>query len=215
MFRTSKKAFQIFYYLSSLLPVYLLLLIFMVLIKVEASRCFDFFIWLNKFKVITLYKIAFFICVICIIISAVALFLVKYSIKSVLNYSYSLGISKVKILKLYNTGFREFLLSVILPLISTFSIVDYPITTMIMIILFQIMIFFFYVNSSDFFPNISLILCGFSVFEVKPIDEKSNVKYVFGKTKYIDKIIYTEHELKVVEIGATEFSNNVAVFIGG
>lgn len=97
-------------------------------------------------------------------------------------------------------------------MISTFSITDYPCTTIIMIFLFQLAVFFFYMNSSDFFPNISLILFGFSVFQVISKDN-SGIKYVFGKTKDIDKLIQSGQETQVVKIGSTGLPSNIAVVL--
>ena len=147
-----------------------------------------------------------------IIISFVSLVKVKHIIKNVQDYSNSLGKLRVKVTQRYNAGFREFILSFILPMISTFSITDYPCTTIIMIFLFQLAVFFFYMNSSDFFPNISLILFGFSVFQVISKDN-SGIKYVFGKTKDIDKLIQSEQEVQVVKIGSTGLPSNIAVVL--
>ena len=147
-----------------------------------------------------------------IIISFVSLVKVKRIIKNVQDYSNSLGKLRVKVTQRYNAGFREFILSFILPMISTFSITDYPCTTIIMIFLFQLAVFFFYMNSSDFFPNISLILFGFSVFQVISKDN-SGIKYVFGKTKDIDKLIQSEQEVQVVKIGSTGLPSNIAVVL--
>lgn len=208
MFRTSRKTFQIAYYLSSVLPVYLLLLIFMISIKIETLG----FSWIYRYKNLNGYKIAFILCTICIIISFVSLVKVKRIIKNVQDYSNSLGKLRVKVTQRYNAGFREFILSFILPMISTFSITDYPCTTIIMIFLFQLAVFFFYMNSSDFFPNISLILFGFSVFQVISKDN-SGIKYVFGKTKDIDKLIQSGQETQVVKIGSTGLPSNIAVVL--
>lgn len=209
MFRTSRKAFQIAYYLSSLLFVYLFLLIFMVLIKIEKFG----FSWLDRLYSVSSYKIAFILCTFFVIISFANLIIVKNIIKNVQNHSRSFGRSKVTITKQYNTGFREFVLSFILPMMSTFSIVDYPCTTIIMVFLFQIAIFFFYLNSSDFFPNISLILFGFSVFKVTSKDTRNSIKYAFGRTREIDKLIQSKEEVWAVEIGSIKTSNNIAVLL--
>lgn len=208
MFRTSRRTFQIAYYLSSILPVYLLLLIFMISIKIEMFG----FSWVTRFKNINGYKVVFILCTICIIISSFSLIMVRYIIKNVQNHSRSLGKVKVKVTQQYNAGFREFILSFILPMMSTFSITDYPYTTIIMIFLFQLAVFFFYMNSSDFFPNISLILFGFSVFQVSSEDNTS-IKYVFGETKNIDKLIQTEQKVWAVKMGSTELSSNIAVLL--
>lgn len=208
MFRTSRRTFQIAYYLSSVLPVYLLLLIFMISIKIETLG----FSWVPRYKNLNGYKIAFILCTICTVISFISLVKVKSIIKNIQDHSRSFGKFKVKITQRYNAGFREFILSFILPMISTFSITDYPCTTIVMILLFQLAIFFFYMNSSDFFPNISLILFGFSVFQVTS-EDNSSIKYVFGKTKDIDKLIQSKQEILAVKIGSTGFPSNIAVVL--
>lgn len=122
------------------------------------------------------------------------------------------GTSSVVFKNQYNPGFREFILSVILPMMSTFSIDDYPLPTLVMVLAFQIFIFIFFLNSSDFFPNLSLFVFGYSVFIVDQANSQdSNLKYVFGKTSNIDSIVNNHQQFQVVEIGEPKYNNNVGV----
>ncbi|MCF1843703.1 hypothetical protein FOF61_06585 [Lactobacillus jensenii] len=204
MFWSSRKSFRLFYYVSSLLPVYLFMLIFMIIIKIENQKAF---LYHEK-----LYKIIFGLFIFCIFASVYCLLKTKSIIKRTTHFSKTYGTTKVILSDNYNIGFREFILSFILPLISTFSIDEYPIATISMIFLFQLLMYIFFISSSDFFPNIPLVLLGFSVFEVKTTNsENSKLKYVFGKTKNIAEIMKDDKSYEVVEIGEPNYFNNIGV----
>ena len=70
-------------------------------------------------------------------------------------------------------------------MMSTFSIDEYPIPTLIMIIIFQLLIYIFFINSSDFFPNISLVALGYSIFIVESTEEDSNLRFVLEEQKIL------------------------------
>jgi hypothetical protein len=86
-----------------------------------------------------------------------------------------------------------------------------------MISIFQLLIYAFFVNSSDFFPNIPLVLLGYSVFivdsktEINSKTEISRLKFVFGKNKKIDNIVNGDRQFKAVEIGEPDSSNTIGV----
>lgn len=167
--------------------------------------------FLSTVDMITPYKVVLYIFLALVIISLVCLFITRKIIIKTKNYSKTFGIKKVFLKDEYNPGFREFILSVILPMMSTFSINDNPISTLLMIFIFQLLIYIFFVNSSDFFPNVPLVLLGYSVFVVSSGEKNSKLKFVFGKNKNIDKIIDGNQQFKAVEIGEPECSNTIGV----
>ncbi len=211
MFWSSRKAFRIYYYMSSLLPVYLLVLIFMTSIKFNISEIDSVRNLLAKLGNITSYKVVLYTFMVLLFISFFCLYKVVKIINNTKKYSKTFGKTRVVLKDEYNVGFREFILSVILPMMSTFSIDEYPIPTLIMIIIFQLLIYIFFINSSDFFPNISLVALGYSIFIVESTEEDSNLRFVFGRTKNIDDIIKCSKEFEVIEIGESDYSNNIGV----
>lgn len=208
MFRSSRKSFRVYYYISSLLPIYLFIVIFMISIRVRTSKELITNIW----KLTSSYKLVFYIFIFLLLISVFCLFKTWRIIEEPKEYSMTRGTSSVLFKNQYNPGFREFILSVILPMMSTFSIDDYPLPTLVMVLAFQIFIFIFFLNSSDFFPNLSLFVFGYSVFIVDQANSQdSNLKYVFGKTSNIDSIVNNHQQFQVVEIGEPNYNNNVGV----
>ena len=164
----------------------------------------------------TSYWLVFVIFLVLSALSFCCLLKTRRIIDKTKQYSKTFGTVKVYLKDEYNPGFREFILSVILPMISTFSIDDYPITTLIMICIFQLLIYIFFINSSDFFPNISLVILGYSVFTVSSIisskNTESNLKFVFGKNQDIDKVVrQKKYKFTVVEIGEPQCLNNIGV----
>lgn len=207
MFRTSSGKFRWLYYMSSLFPTYVFLIIMMIFYKAEKNHSFAV---IHIFKGDILYIMVFVVVLLLGGYSLRASIKALRMIKDQTNYSSSIGTIKARILPKYNTGYREFFLSFIVPMISTFSIVDNPITTISLVIFFQLISYNFFKNSSDFFPNITLIIFGYSVFEVKSTSCK-NLKYALGKTKDIDKLTFTEVE--VVALGSDSSYDNVGVIV--
>ncbi|USS89855.1 hypothetical protein [Fructilactobacillus cliffordii] len=138
------------------------------------------------------------------IISLLCLKRTRCIINNVKKYSNSIGQTTVKISDKYNTGFRDFIMSVLIPIISMFSIIDQPISTLIILLTIQFVTYKFYLLSSDFFPNISLAaISNYSVF----IGEyKNRTVYVFGNTKDINIIINSQHHALDLEY---ENPNNI------
>ena len=211
MFRSSRRFFKFYYYMSSLLPIYLFIVIFMIAIKFNIKMISNVKHFLGILEMITPYKIVLYIFLALVIISLRCLFITRKIITDTKHYSKTFGITNVSLKDEYNPGFREFILSVILPMMSTFSIDDNPIPTLLMISIFQLLIYVFFVNSSDFFPNIPLVLLGYSVFIVDSKTEISRLKFVFGKNKNIDNIVNGDRQLKAVEIGEPDSSNTIGV----
>lgn len=167
---------------------------------------------ITNFKINSNYKLTFYAFIVLLLISVYSLFKTKRIIEETKKHSRALGTTNVLLKDQYNPGFREFILSVILPMMSTFSIDDYPLSTLLMVLFFQLFIYIFFLNSSDFFPNLSLFLFGYSVFIVKKSDKTdSKLKYIFGKTSNIDSIINKDQQFKVIAIGEPEYCNNIGV----
>lgn len=102
--------------------------------------------------------------------------------------------TRVKVSDNYNCGYIGFILSTIFPLVSTFSMKDNAVYSMCIIFLFEIFIFIFYLNSSDFFPNIFL---GYSVVIGEIIEESSKKENKEFKGKTV-RIFVRKKELKNV-----------------
>lgn len=62
---------------------------------------------------------------------------------------------------------REFLLSVLVPVLTTISIQGMPLTDFVSILILQILIYFYYANSNEYFPDLSLQLIKYSVINAK------------------------------------------------
>ena len=160
MFRTSRIMFRNAYYYSSLAVQNLLLVIILLLSYLESSKWTLKILFRNTGFIVLL-----FLCVGMSILSVLATIYVRYVFKGAKNASKSLGMRAMTISDDYNNGFREFLLSIILPMISTYSIVDSPVMSFTMIILLQLLVYFFFVNSSDMLPNLTLTISGYSVLD--------------------------------------------------
>lgn len=208
MFRSSRKGFQIYYFVSSFLPVYLFIVVFMFSIRFKNNKEQIE----NFYKINSNYKFTFYVFIFLLLMSICCLLRTKKIIDETKKHSKVLGTTSVILKEQYNPGFREFILSVILPMMSTFSIDDYPLSTLFMVLFFQLFIYIFFINSSDFFPNLSLFLFGYSVFIVKKSNRaNSKLKYVFGKTNNIDRIINKDQQFRVIEIGEPDYFNNIGV----
>ena len=94
---------------------------------------------------------------------------------------------------------------------STFSLNDYPVATLVMVIVFQIIIYFFFVNSSDLFPNISLVLLGYSFFYVSNDYGQSNLQYILGQRTDINKLIKGQNKVEVIKLGEKQYPDNIGV----
>lgn len=187
----TRPCFKISYYISSLLPVYALIVIYMLV--VDYKKCIS----INP-----QYLIVFGLFLFLLFISIVCLCMTHKILLSVNDYSRTIGTVKIKLKNEYNSGVREFILSLIIPMISTFSIKESPIATFIMISIIQLLIGYFFINSSDFFPNISLSILGYSFFIAdNSSSDDIKIRYVFGKNKIIDEILEGNDYFQVVGIG--------------
>lgn len=205
MLRSSSEKFKLYYYVSSLFPIHISVLVFIFSSKLENNNCE------NLFKVSsTSSKITILIMLLSILVDLYSLVRVIQLLNNQKKLTKALGTNSVRISNEYNGGLRDFLLSFIVPAITTFSADENPLTMIIFILLFQFIVYVFYKNSSDFFPNISLMFMGYSVFKVDTYD-LGGIEYVFGKTKNIDDIILKK--VDVIMIGDKNYPNNVAIIL--
>ena len=122
------------------------------------------------------------------------------------------GKEKIFVKNRYNTGVRDFLLSTFLPILTSFSFKDNLVAAFIMVILFQVFLIIFYLRSSDFMPNICLMLIGYNVFEGVLENQKKKTVYCFSKSIKIGLLI--EKECNAVKVGDIDKAGNVYWIIG-
>lgn len=201
MFRETSHRFRISYYLSCLIVPVSLLIVFIIISAAEKVdlKIVDLF---QNF--LSIKKISFYTLLILLISCFYSLYYVHKVIKDRLRYSNSKSSpQKFKIENTFNPGFRDFLLSCLLPLMSTFSFDDSPLASIAMFYSMLIIMFFFYKNSSDFFPNLPLSIAGYTLFiakeEVDSQHDEQYSAYVFGKTKNISKTVSSVENIIYLE----------------
>lgn len=183
MLMGSTKKFRISYYLSSFLLSYLFLLIILLVQHYEITNNF-----LPLTTKLTSQKIVFILILILFILSCISLYYVKIVLKNISDNSKSRGTRQAYITRHYNVGMREFLLSVLIPIMTTISIQDSPITGLISMLFLQTILYLFYSNSSEYFPNVSTLLISYSVLIA--IDTKDNREvYIFSKNKKVSELV--------------------------
>lgn len=157
-------------------------------------------------------KIIFCSTLILLFLSICSLFYVKNALENVLRNSKSRTIRSAYITRNYNVGMREFLLSVLVPIMTTISIQDMPITGFISMLFLQILIYFYYTNSSEYLPNLSLQLIKYSV--VNAIDNKENRDvYLFAKSDAVSSLINGNKDF--VYFGKLNKNSGVGITVGG
>lgn len=201
MFRETSRRFRISYYLSCLIVPVSLLIIFIIISGAEKVDLKIIALFQNF---LSIKKISFYSLMILLIVCFCSLCYVKRVIKNRLKYSNSQSSpQKFKIENTFNPGFRDFLLSCLLPLMSTFSFDDSPLASITMFYSMLIIMFFFYKNSSDFFPNLPLSIAGYTLFIAKEVDnielDDQRTAYVFGKTKNISKNVSSVEDIIYLE----------------
>ncbi|EOH97376.1 hypothetical protein [Enterococcus pallens] len=209
MFNSSKRSFRINYFISSFLPTYIFLLLILIIKHFEVSGEI-----LPISYHITSTKVVFFLTVVLLTMSFICLLGIKSSLENILENSKSRGEKSrsAYITRNYNIGMREFLLSVLVPVMTTISIEDSPITGFCSMLILQILIYFFYSNSSEYFPNLSLQLIRYSV--INGIDKESNKEiYLFVKTYKISEMINESRQF--VYFGKSNKNSEVGIITEG
>ncbi|MGX5378175.1 hypothetical protein ACWCL1_08030 [Ligilactobacillus sp. LYQ135] len=202
MFMISNKKFKFGYFVSAIFPINIILMISIVfnfpwskLNLLKSDWC------ILKLLVIVDITLVLILLVFTILGIAFGIY-IKNILNNIPKSKESMNIYKVKFFKSYNSGYDDFILSSILPILSTFTLNDKTLYSLIMIILFEILIYFFFLKSSDFFPNILLALLGYSVVKGEVVEKKisgysdveteqpGNKVYIFVKNKYVSNVLY-------------------------
>ena len=207
VFSNSTAWFRITYFASSFIPSYTFLLLILIVQHFELTGEIMPVTW-----DISTMKIIFYSTLILLLLSICSLFYVKNALENVLKNSKSRTLRSAYITRNYNVGMREFLLSVLVPIMTTISIQDMPITGFISMLFLQILIYFYYTNSSEYLPNLSLQLIKYSV--VNAIDSKQNRDvYLFAKSDAVSSLINGNKDF--VYFGKLNKNSGVGITVGG
>lgn len=212
MFNYSRKTFRLSYFVSSFFPAYFFLLIILFFQHFDETGSL-----LPLSKSLTVPKIIFGISVTLFIISIICLTHVMGVLKQTIDHSSIKQGSernkpKADVSGQYNIGLREFLLSVLIPVITTMSIQDSPYTGLVSMILLQTMLYYFYKNSSEILPNLSMQLIGYSVVKAVDIDNCKEVE-LFVKTKRIDEVLLKRIEF--IYLGSEKNKSIIGITLEG
>lgn len=202
MFPNSSFGFKFEYYLSSLSPSFLILILFICISHFERyGLSFRFF--LNSKRIILI------LIFICLVLSILCSLLTYWKLKSASASSGTLGTGEHRaiISDNYNVGFNGFILNTILPIVSIFSLNDSPISTFTVIILIQAMNFILFIHSNEIYPNITLVIFGVSLFKAKYDDKEI---FVFARTRDVDALIDENREVVFIS-GDYQKSKKIAV----
>lgn len=207
MFNYSTAWFRFTYFASSFLPSYLFLLLILIVQHFELTGRILPLSW-----GISAMKVVFILTLTLLLLSIISLFYVKKALKNALKNSKSRTHRSAYITRNYNVGMREFLLSVLIPIMTTISIQDMPITGFLSMITLQILIYFYYANSSEYFPNLSLQLIKYSV--INAIDNKQNRKvYLFTKSDTVASIVNANKDF--VYFGKVNKNSEIGITVEG
>lgn len=210
MFRESNKAFRIAYFMSAILPINMTLVVSYLCIYTEIS--------VNKKQVHILWNGGigvdiFGLGLLLLFMSGIfALIYTNWKVNELYKNKGNGVEINVKLSNRFNTGFSSFVLSMVLPLVSSFSLKNNEVYCMVMIALFEFLIFYFYQHSSDFFANVCLkydvvdgiILEGSSIAGYRL--QKGDTIHVFVKHKELNKLIG-----KKCEVYSTDNNLNLCV----
>lgn len=163
MFDGTNKLFKILYFLTAMLPAYVLFLL-----QIENRVININFLGFNKNKFI------FMIIIIIIVEIFIGIFLKKMLLKSVRN-DLTIEFSDENIKYSKNGDVISFLLSVILPSVITIS--DHFYINLVTFIILQVLIYKLMVRSNNIFPNILMIILDMDIYEVE-INKQTNIRYI-------------------------------------
>lgn len=200
MFRETTTRFRRNYYQSCLIIPVGLLIIFIVVSSLEKN---DFNLKVIFSHVLSEKKFTFLFLIFIFLKCGWSLYALKKDIDDAFNrFNSNSSNSRCYIKNIFNPGFRDFLLSCLLPLMSTFSFSDFPLATVTMFCSMLGVMYYFYKNSSDFFPNLPLSVLGYTLFAAVQIDtseaEPQEV-YVFGDTNKISEFVLSERYISYLE----------------
>ncbi len=160
MFRFSNNVFKVSYFISAMLPTYSLFLLI-----VLTSHIDKFGFQFENIYNFTMQKFLLLFSIVLLISGTICLFIIKQKLRKIIDSSKTKVEREVELTSVVNPGLREFLLGILVPTVSTFSLSDSPVTAIVSFLFFNVILFLFYGQSSDFFPNLGLFLFGYSLIE--------------------------------------------------
>ena len=112
----------------------------------------------------------------------------------------------------YNKGMLNFFLSLILPLITSFSLIDYPITSLIELVIIEYLIYDFFKKSSSFFLNITLLLIyNVNLFFGETLNGDRVYCFVLGIP--IKEIVGKKVEVRYLTSGEYPPNQNICIYV--
>ncbi|WP_270457403.1 hypothetical protein [Lactobacillus gasseri] len=196
MFLFTSKFFKYLYFLSALLPLNILIFIWFLLIEENSRNSTILFI-----------ELYFGISILIGIVSLICLIRQLDRLDLIIKHQ---GKEVVFIKDKYNVGVRDFLISTFLPILTSFSFKDNIIAAFIMVLLFQVFLLIFYLKSSDFMPNIILMIIGYNIFE--GATENNKRVYCISKKVKIGTVI--EKKVQAIKVGDSTEKGNVYWIVG-
>lgn len=179
----TNKKFMRMYFISSLFPGFLNIFIFWM-----TSKIFINYKEIIRFD-ITFSDIQFQTYLVTIILLILLLFsgLSTHKLIKKLNKTPDSGnVHKVKISYERNTNTLNTYLSVIVSTISLYAIVDNPMPTLIALISIYLILYKLVLSSTDYYPNISLVMLGWTGIVTIPDGENFVPSWIFIKNNSIN-----------------------------
>lgn len=217
MFINSNHIFKFMYFISAILPINILLVIYILFNFPWINMghiyipCFIDFNYIKQHMIDSLFV---FFLVILLLSGIIGLVYFNLKLSNIKKNEQSKDKIFVKLSRKYNCGYINFILSAILPISSTFTIKDNVVFSISMVIFFEILTCIFFYNSSDFFPNICL---NYAVVIGKiEIPSSSHNKYnefknktvqIFVKKKYLKNILEKEEQVLSIDNGIGLYVN--------
>lgn len=199
MLDSASREFRSSYFISAQLPTYILAIIVLIIKHIEETgQLFP----IDLFNFTSL-KLTVLILILCILISICCLFGLNKRIKDVKEFRKSKSGGKnghkVELNGEYNEGMRDFLLSVLIPVVTTVSVFDSsPVTGIITCLILQVIMYIFFMNSSEYLPNLSLFLIKYSVIKGKDSEKDKEVILLVNKK---NEVIGTKNEVQIIYFG--------------
>lgn len=218
MFINSNYIFKIMYFMSAILPINILLIIYILFnfpwINVGYHIYIPCFIDFNYIKQHMIDFLFVFFLVILLISGIIGTIYFYVTMSKIKKNEQSKEKMLVKLSRKYNCGYINFILSAILPISSTFTIKDNVVFSISMVIFFEILTCIFFYNSSDFFPNICLnyaVVIGkieiTSSFPDKNNEFKNKTVQIFVKKKYLKNILEKKEWVLSIDNGIGLYVN--------
>lgn len=225
MFLTSDEQFRRQYFLSSQIPVFVLIIIFMIpqlKWNLLIQKVYSFIFLKKKYNVLTwiVNNQESHILIVIIILAGVWIYSSLCLIGLYNRLKRNRGTPEpaqkkqkfVTLTREYNKGMLNFFLSLILPLITSFSLIDYPIISLIELIIIECLIYDFFKKSSSFFPNITLLVIhNVNLFLGETLDGDRVYCFVLGKP--IKQVVGKKVEVRYLTSGEYPPDQNICVYV--